>query len=262
VRNFNLMARLRDVQLCLLSPPNGVPDDEFQFCSYQAHRSRDHRRLAAQAYALRQAFNNTSTVSGVGSPAEDRDSLSWQILAVAHEKVVGAVRLRVYHSQYGVPSAEDLFNYFEVSISNSDTRRLIRDAVDAYAQRQFARCGRFWLGGGLAVCAERQRSALSPVLTLSVHALFEALGLHGGCTMGPENSGALNLYQRLGGFPLTSSGFDLPAFACTKHGHNARILAVEPDRYEPHLAATVAALHHWIRHTRVIAPEPEKAIAC
>jgi hypothetical protein len=253
---------MRDTRLCLLSPAEGVPvGDRKCFASF-SHGVEQHRRLSAGAYALRQAFTHTSAAANSLSAGDTRDHYSWQILAVTDEEVVGAMRLRVYRPQNGVPSCDELFDYFGASIADEEIRRTVYGAAYAYAQSQFDSYGGFYLAGGLAVASSKQRSGFATVLTLAGQALLGPLGLHGGCTMSSADTITLSRYGRLGAFPLCIDGISVPTFSDAKHREDGRVLTFEPDRYEPHLAQTMAGLRQWIRQTTVIVGGAESEIAC
>ena len=258
----NLVTRLRDVKFCLLSPAVGTGAANYHRVALTHAEGWDHWHLSLGAHRLRSLFKNlTASRAPAADDIDARDGPCWQIIAFAAGAVVGAARLRVYDSPY-VVKAEELFRFCDISIVDPATRENVSDAFEAYAQRQMRADGRFFLAGGLAVCRERQRTGLGPVLGLAVNALVETMGIHGGCLAGPQKMGPLEMYQRMGGSPLALNSVELPAFPCANHGHLSRVLALRTFRYEPHLADTISTLRDWVTQTPVIVPKVHEEVAC
>jgi hypothetical protein len=68
------------------------------------------------------------------------------------------------------------------------------------------------------------------------------LSLHGGYAFGEVDNGASALEQRFGAFPLTGDHGEPGSYFCDAHQAHVKLLATEPQRYEPRLAADTSFL--------------------
>lgn len=187
---------------------------------------------------------------------DTRDTDSWHVLAVerSSNEVVAAIRLRLYDARHSYPKSDDLFAYSDIVISDEVVRATIAHALASYFTKQIALCQHFYIIGGFIVAQRYRQSALAAVLALSVNAWVALLGLHGGCAFGTVDNGVSALEQRFGAFPLTADRGEPGSFFCDAHQAQVKLLATEPQRYEPRLAATIAAIEEHMRQTTIILP--------
>lgn len=162
--------------------------------------------------------------------------------------------MRVYDLQAETLTPSDLFEFSDVRIADPTIRHALERSLRRFVGARRGRSQRVFQAGGFAVAPRYRGSALAPVLALAANAWFETLGLDGGLTFATLANNAAALFQRTAAYPMCSDGVELPTFWCSHHGAYGKLLTIEPGRYEPRWAETVAALTKRFADAKVLTP--------
>jgi hypothetical protein len=252
---IDLFKRLRNVEIKVLAPEKGQVSDGFGEVAFEPayHRSRlEQIRLLRKSAGGEYSTGRESTL-----PRTDtRDEDSWHLMGIdpSNNAVVGAIRIRLYSLQNGLPSPAELFDYSDVRINDLEARQAVAQALAPYVSQQAERCGYFYQVGGFVVSPSFRGSALAPLLALATNAWTELLGVHGGCTFATVESGIAAFYKPFGAFPFATDTGALAPFFCEYHQAPALLLSTEPHRYETRLTHSLNELIRRFRTTPVVTP--------